>query len=944
MKRREFMKVSLGALAGASLASCAKQSVTNAGAGARLPAAMPDSSPRRRELLDPDWRFKLADATEVQLAQAAAIENWAWRSGTAAEEPAMLNPDLDTTKGDWRPTRSGANAMTRNGFAWFHTTLPALPGSNRTLRFECVDDNGVIYLNGKKIFEHQGWASSFDVPLDSAWRSDGPNVLVVLVQNTGGNGGITKPVTLGILPAKARFDDPAFDDSSWRRLDLPHDYGVEGVYDEKADDGHGHLPVLPAWYRRRLAIPASDKGKRLWLYFEGVFRDATIYLNGRQIAFQSDGYDSFHVDITDHVNYGSTNLLAVHVDPRNFEGWWYEGGGIYRHVWLNVADPMHVVPWGVYVISDVKDVLANPSAALTIQTRITNAGAATGDVTLQTEILDPDGKVAASVRSSHAAPAGQEFEAEQKVNLPAARLWSLEQRNRYRAVSTILRGSNVVDRHEQRFGIRTIRFDADKGFFLNEKPVKIQGVCNHQDFIGVGIAIPDSLFYYRMNKLKEVGCNAIRCSHNPMTPAMYEACDELGLLVMDETRHPGSAVVTKAYVGQDYSDTQHIENWVRRDRNYPSVIMWSLSNEEWDVQSVAFGATMLAALMKAVHKHDSTRPISTAVNAGTGQGWIVGYGSVEDLLGVNYNYRDYDWLHQQYPKKPIFGSETASDVSCRGNYAKDDKLAHCSAYTTPEASWEPLGAREFVAGGFVWTGFDYRGEPTPYHWPEVNSNFGILDMCGFPKDNAMYYKAWWKQNEPMVHVYPHWNWPGSEGKNRPLRCHSNCEEVELIVNGTSQGRKPVRRFRGLQWENVVHQPGKVEARGYIGGKLAASTIVETTGAPASLRLSVDRTRLAADGQDTVAVAVAVVDAQGRVVPTASNMVHFSVEGNAINSGVGNGDPSCHEPNQAGSRSAFNGLCMVLVKATRRAGSIRLTAAADGLASASLTLTSVQTAT
>lgn len=938
MNRRDFMRVSLGALAGASLASCAATGSDLAGAPG-VAGASGGTAPRRRELLDADWRFKLADAAEVQLAQGVPVVNWVWRPGTADEEAAAVNPSLDTSTGGWRATKSGDSTMAQNSWAWFRTTLPALAGAGRTLRFECVDDNGVVYLNGKKIFSHQGWASTFDVPLDAAWRTDGPNVLVVLVQNIGGAGGITKPVTLGILPASARFDDPAFDDRSWRQVDLPHDYVVEGQYDEKADDGHGHMPVLPAWYRRRLAVPATDKGKKLWLYFEGVFRDATIYLNGRRIAFQDDGYDSFHVDISEHVNYGGDNILAVHVDPRNFEGWWYEGGGIYRHVWLNVADPLHVAPWGVYVISTVRNVPAHPSAALTIQTRLSNAGAAAAGVTLRTEIVDPDGKVVATASSVHDVPAGADVDIEQAVQLPAARLWSLEQRNLYHAVSSVLRGGSVTDRHVQRFGIRTIRFDADKGFFLNEKPVKLQGVCNHQDFVGVGVAIPDSLFYYRMSKLKEFGCNAIRCSHNPMTPAMYEACDELGLLVMDETRHPGSAVLTKAYVGEDYSDTRHIEDWIRRDRNYPSVIMWSLSNEEWAVQNTTFGATMLSFLMKAVHKHDTTRPISTAVNSGTGNGWMVGYGSVEDLLGVNYNYGDYDWLHKQYPRKPIFGSETASDVSCRGNYVKDDAAGHCTAYTTPERSWEPLGSREFVAGGFCWTGFDYRGEPTPYHWPEVNSNFGILDMCGFPKDNAMYYKAWWKQDEPMVHIYPHWNWPGKEGQNRPLRCHSNCEEVELIVNGKNLGRKPVRRFRGLQWDPVVYQPGRVEAHGYIGGKRITSTVIETTGAPAALRLSVERSRLAADGQDTVPVAVAVVDAQGRVVPTASNMVRFAVRGSGSNCGVGNGDPSCHEPNQADFRSAFNGLCMVLVKATRRAGTIRLTASAEGLAAAELVLTS-----
>jgi len=450
----------------------------------------------------------------------------------------------------------------------------------------------------------------------------------------------------------------------------------------------------------------------------------------------------------------------------------------------------------------------------------------------------------------------------------------------------------------------------------------------------------DSILYWRMQKLKErLGCNAIRCSHNPMTPGMYDACDDLGLMVMDETRHPGDAVETKASPQSTFTHTDHIEKMIRRDRNHPSVIMWSMSNEEWAVQGIPFGATMLSALMDAIHKHDKTRPVSTAANAGTGDGWKLGYGSVEDLYGVNYNYQDYDWLRQNLPGKPIFGSETASDTECRGVYKTDDAAGHKSSYETPEGSWQPLGSREFVCGGFVWTGFDYRGEPTPYGWPEINSNFGLLDMCGFPKDNAFYYKAWWIPQTPLIHIFPHWNWTGQEGQNVSVWCFSNCDSVELFLNDVSQGKQDFPKFGHVQWDHVVYAPGTLKAVGYNAGVIAATDIVETTGVPAAIQLKADRQLLVADGEDTIPVEVSIVDGQGRVVPTAGNLVTFDVQGAGDNAGVGNGDPSSHELNQVNTRSAFAGFCMVLVKAKTKGGQITLKASADGLTGASLSFKS-----
>lgn len=967
MKRREFIKVGLSAAALASLPSCATKLTPAAAGGGLVPGEAGNHAlaPRRCELLDFDWRFKPMPIPELK--DAAALNQWVWtreQPGQAADT--MAKPDLDTSGPDWKTTDTAtANAnhaqMDYVGFAWFRATLPEMSGPGRAISFAQVDDNCDIYLNGKLLDSHQGWSAPFTVNLDPAWNSGGPNVLALRVENTAGPGGIYGAVTVGRLPVTEQCFSPDCDDRSWRKVQVPHDYIVEGEYSSKADTGHGSLPVFPAWYRRKFSVAAADRDKCVWLYFEGVFRDAKIYVNGKMVGRHPGGYTSFHVDIADAVNFGGENLLAVFVDPTDFEGWWYEGGGIYRHVWLNVADQVHVAPWGVYVTSEVADVIGAPSAKLRIETLVANRTPETQNCSVVSTVRDPDGRVVGTVTDNLVVPstpvpadarekilssakmdqpsylhAGTQLV--QEVNLSSARLWSLEERNRYTVVTEILRDGKVVDRHTQKFGIRTLRFDPNDGFFLNEKSVKLNGVCNHQDFVGVGIGMTDSILYYRMKKLQEFGCNAIRCSHNPMSPAMYEACDELGLLVMDENRHPGSSIATKSWDGQPYDNTWHVESMVLRDRNYPSVIMWSMWNEEFAIQNTPFAREMMAALIQAVHQHDRTRPVTCANNSGAEKNaWSGGVADAEDLLGVNYNYQDFDILHKEYPDKMVFGSEIGSDTECRGIYHTDKEAAHKSSYMSPDGSWEPLGSRKFVAGGFYWTGFDYRGETTPFDWPEINSNFGFLDMCGFPKDAAFYWKAWWQRNQPLVHIFPHWNWPGKEGQNVPVWCFSNCDEVELFLNGQSLGKKAMKAFRYLKWEEVTYQPGRLEARGYVNGQMVAQKIVETTGAPAAIKLMPDRTRLAADGQDTVPIAVAVVDASGRVVPTADNKISFEISGAGSNAGVGNGDPSCHEPNQAGYRSAFKGYCMVLAKADRRTGTLRVTASSAGLASASVRL-------
>ena len=970
MRRRDFIKMGLATWTWARLSTAGRAVPPVRAASAALAPLVHrfpggPRMPRHVERLDFDWRFQPAPPASA-LHDRTLVDDWLWKIAAADQAAAVANPDTPVSPGDgWRtthPSRLGVNhaQLSEPGYAWFRTVLPPLNHLGRRVEFTHVDDNAVVYLNGILLRRHHGWNSPFGADLDAAWASRGPNVLLVRVHNTGGPGGIYGPVAFGWTPELPWREKAAveLDDRSWRQVQLPHDYIVEGRYSPAADGGHGFLPVYPAWYRRRFTLPAWARDKSVWLYFEGVFRDARIYLNGQPLGRHPGGYTSFHVDITAHANYGGSNVLAVYVNPCDFEGWWYEGGGIYRPVWLTIAEKLHVAPWGVYVQSAVRNELDHPIAELTIETTVANGAAELQTCQVLSHVLDPDEREIATVQTAlRVPPSAAAVPAEaraallhprdvdqssylhrgtrlvQRVSLPSVQLWSLEHPRRYRLVTEIIWQGAVVDRHEQKFGVRTIRFDPQRGFFLNEQPVKLQGTCNHQDFVGVGIGLPDSLWYYRMKRLKEFGCNAIRCSHNPMAPAMYDACDELGLLVMDENRHPGSSVAVKSWVGQPYANTWHVESMVLRDRNHPSVIMWSMWNEEFAIQGTGYDRKMMEALRQAVHRHDRTRPITCAFNAGVGQAWRVGAPSVEDLLGVNYNYQDYDWLHHEIPGKPIFGSEIGSNTECRGIYQTNQTAAHLSSYMAPDGSWQPLASRRFVAGGFYWTGFDYRGEPTPFGWPEINSNFGFLDMCGFPKDAAFYWKSWWQRKRPLVHIFPHWNWPGREGRPVPVWCFSNCDVVELFLNGRSLGKKALVEFGHLQWDQVPYQPGRLEARGYLDDKLVIVTAVETTGAPAAIRLTPDRVTMRADGQDTAPVAVAIVDAQGRVVPTAGNMVRFTVHGMGRNAGVGNGDPSCHEPSQAEYRSAFNGWCMVLVQAGRKPGRILLQASADGLRSA-----------
>jgi len=722
-----------------------------------------------------------------------------------------------------------------------------------------------------------------------------------------------------------------FDDSSWRAVDLPHDWAIElpFVADPRLTNWgfkplHRDYPDSSVgWYRKVFALEAADAGRRLSIEFDGVFRDCTVALNGYLLGRNLSGYAPFRFDITDVANIGAPNVLVVRVDATEHEGWFYEGAGIYRHVWLVKNSPIHVPQWGTYVTSEV----AGQVATVRLTTEVSNDAATPAECLVSTTIRDAGGReVAKAVQHTLSLRPWSRGEVRQETTISNPSLWSPETPTLYTMVTTLAVNGTTVDQYETSFGVRTIHFDANEGFFLNGKRVEVKGTCNHQDHAGVGAALPDRLQFFRIERLKTMGANAYRTSHNPPTPELLDACDTLGMLVLDETRTFGS----------NEEALSQLERMIRRDRNRPSVIAWSIANEE-PAQGTARGEQIGAVMMRRVRQLDPSRPATAAMD----NGWGAGLTNVVDIQGFNYRAAQTDAFHAQRPAMPVWGTETGSTVSTRGIYVNDKERGYVSAYdvnapwwaSTAEAWWTIFAARKWLAGGFVWTGFDYRGEPTPYAWPCISSHFGVFDSCGFPKDNFYYYKAWWT-DQPVLHLFPHWNWAGKEGQAIEVWCHSNLDRVELSLNGKSLGDKSVPRNGHVAWQ-VPFAPGRIEAKGYRGATQVLTDARETTGPAARLVLRADRDRIAGDGEDVAVVVAEVTDAQGRVVPTAGDAITFEVAGAGKLLGVGNGDPSSHESDLGPTRRAFNGLCMAIVQARDGAGVARVRGSAPGLQPATL---------
>ena len=758
--------------------------------------------------------------------------------------------------------------------------------------------------------------------LDPGWRFHRGDLPVPL-ENT--HAATYFVVKIGQAPGAAGRD---YEDSAWREVDLPHDFVVEGHFAPEHNTDHGALPVGVAWYRKRFLLPEGDRGRRLWLQFDGVFRNSQVWLNGFYLGRHASGYTGFRYDISDVADYSGENVLAVRVDASEFEGWWYEGGGIYRHVWLLATDPLHVEHDGLFVLATPREDFTE--AAVEARVEVTNDSDQARQAAVEAVVLDAQGQTVARMAGSCSVPPWSTTEVTASADLASPHRWSVEDPYLYRLVATLREGERVADVVETTCGVRSFRWDPDQGFFLNGQPLKLKGTCNHQDHAGVGIALPDRVQEWRIARLKAMGCNAYRCAHNPPAPELLDAGDRLGLLVLDENR----------YLSVAPEHLQDLREMVRRDRNHPSVLAWSLGNEE-PIQGTEEGTRLALALRRVVQELDPTRAVTYAMSGSWGE---AGFSAALDVMGCNYNIPLYDEYHQRFPQQPMLGAETASTLSTRGIYAQDEASGYVSAYdanqpgwgATAEQAWQAVADRPFLAGTFVWTGFDYRGESTPYVWPCISSHFGIMDTCGFPKDNYYYYQAWWT-DRPVLHLLPHWNWPGREGETIEVWAHSNCERVELLLNGESLGAQEMPRNGHLVWQ-VPYQPGVLLARGYNDGQPVAEARVETTGGPAQVTLAPDRAALQADGEDVALVTVTVLDAAGRVVPVADNEVRFSLVGPGRILGVGNGNPSSHEPDQADRRRVFGGLCQVLVGTTREAGEIVLRAESPGLPPAEVTLT------
>jgi beta-galactosidase len=728
-----------------------------------------------------------------------------------------------------------------------------------------------------------------------------------------------------------------FDDSAWRTIDLPHDWAVELAFQSTPAviSEHGAKPLgreFPdtsvGWYRRTIALAPTDAGKRISIEFDGVFRQADVFFNGFYLGTNFSGYAPFRFDVTDFATPGGKNVLTLRVDASMSESWYYEGAGIYRHVWLVKTAPVHLASWSHCVRSEI----TGKHAAISILADVLNETDTPQQCTLRSSILSPTGKVVAMARSEsiQIPPFGQHsFVANTQVIGP--QLWSADstqlEQPLYRAVTKVHSGTAIIDDEETTFGIRSLRWDANDGFFLNGAPVKLKGTCNHQDHAGVGAALPDRLQHYRIERLREFGSNAYRTTHNPPTPELLDACDRLGMMVMCETRMFSSSP----------EGLSELERMVMRFRNHPSVILWSIGNEEPE-QGPLHGQKIASSMRQRVRELDPTRLVTLPMNGS----WGEGASYAVDVQGFNYFQGDMEAFRRKFPNQPCVFSEIGSVHCTRGIYRNDEARGYFNAYDENHASysstaavwWKYTLARPWLSGGFVWAGFDYRGE-SKHPWPTISSHSGIFDTCGFPKDNYYYYRAWWG-NEPVLHLFPHWNWNGNEGQEIDVWCHSNLDSVELFLNGNSLGSKPVEQNSHVSWK-VRYSPGVIEARGEKAGGVSLTSKRETTGAPARIRMHADRTSIAADSEDLAVLTVQILDAEGRIVPTASNMVHFSVSGPGKLLGVGNGDPNSDELDKAEQRSAFNGLCMAIVQSKRTPGDVTLQATSPGLESTSIVI-------
>ncbi len=728
-----------------------------------------------------------------------------------------------------------------------------------------------------------------------------------------------------------------FKDSSWQQITVPHDWEVTLPFENANNrdlSNHGfktigseHPENTIGWYRKSFQLQPADSGNKYTIQFDGVFRDCKVFLNEHYLGGNFSGYSGFELDVTDYLSFREKNVLTVRVDASQFEGWFYEGAGIYRHVWLNQMHPVHIASDGVFVYTTK---VVNNIATVSNEISVQNEAYEGKKCSVSAFIIDKNGKQVATFKQQDASLSVNEkktltFNA--TVNNP--NLWDIENPYLYKQISLVKSEGKTIDSVVTKFGIRTLKIDNEKGLFLNGKPIKIKGTCNHQDHAGVGTAVPDSLQYYRIRLLKEIGSNAYRTTHHAPTPEVLDACDELGMLVLDENRLLGSSAEVMS----------QFTRLITRDRNHPSVFMWSLANEEIYTHKTDIGKRIALTLIAKQKELDHTRTCTYAANLGNVS---TGVNQVIPVRGFNYFLDEMDAYRKSNPSQPTIGSEFASTCTSRGIYKIDTVSGYMPDYdpnnkNSAERWWTMTYDRDWIMGGFAWTGFDYRGEPVPYRWPCINSHFGIMDMCGFPKNIYYYYQSWWS-NKDVLHIYPHWNWKGQEGQPIKVACNTNAEEVELFLNDKSLGKKAMKKNGHLEWM-VNYEPGVLKAVAIKNGKRLEAKQV-TTGEAYEIVATPSKTTIDANGKDVVLINYTVKDKNGNDVPDAMNLLSFKISSGARIIGVGNGDPSSHEPDQfiEGNyqRKLFNGKCQIIIQSDR-AGAIVIEASGENLQTVKTTI-------
>jgi beta-galactosidase len=792
----------------------------------------------------------------------------------------------------------------------------------------------------------------------------------------------------GDVASYAKLD---FDDSKWRLLNLPHDWGVEGPFSFDYPGNTGKLPWWGvAWYRKHLQLAPEDAGKKIFLDLDGAMAYATVWCNGQFVGGWPYGFASWRVDLTPFLHAGADNAIAIRLDNPQWSSRWYPGGGIYRNVWLVKTAPVHVAHWGTQITTPE---VSESKSTVKVHVNVDNDSDSDSTVSIRNEIREltasgkPGRKMGTLDITDLKVSAHQSGAAEGQIDLEHVKLWDIGNPNRYVVLTSLLEKGKAVDAVETPIGFRTIEFTATNGFLLNGKRVQINGVCDHADLGALGSVVNVRGLERQLEILRSFGCNAIRTSHNPPAPELLDLCDRMGFIVMDE--YADCWHLQK--VGNGYNllyDDWHemdVRSYVRRDRNHPCVVLWSIGNEIPE-QSKKQGPAMEAMLSSIVHQEDPTRP--TGLACSDTKGGYNGYQKNVDVFGYNYKPYEYGRFREKNPSIPLIGSETASCISSRGEYffpyetnkAKGNVDFQVNSYDLCAPSWATIPDAEFtgqerfpfIAGEFVWTGFDYLGEPTPYwsdsetnkmHFsdpavqakmddelkqtgkilvPSRSSYFGIVDLAGFPKDRYYIYQAHWRPDFPMAHILPHWNWPDRIGQVTPVHVYTSGDEAELFLNGKSLGRqkKGPLQYR-LIWADVNYEPGTLKVVAYKNGSQWATNEVKTTGAPEQILMQADRLKIAADGLDLSYITVKIADKDGLLVPRSKNHLSFAIDGPGEIVATDNGDATSFEPFQAPEHNAYNGLALVIVRSKPgQSGSFTLKATSDGLKPAEINLRGV----